>query len=140
MIRLVSRNLNLSEQLEVDVELRRRSDVARALMEENAERLLYKVGTQASSSPTGAFFLFISFSFNSKIYVRHSLPLQGRHKDTNIISINQENNATTMPLPVRQVTLALPFIIYFALYIIIVNTSDTPIIEPTMIITGMMLS
>jgi len=38
MIRLVSRNLNLSEQLEVDVELRRRSDVARTLMEENIER------------------------------------------------------------------------------------------------------
>ena len=38
MIRLVGRNLALSEQLEVDVELRRRSDVARALMEENIER------------------------------------------------------------------------------------------------------
>ena len=38
MIRLVSRNLELSEQLEVDVELRRRSDVARTLMEENIER------------------------------------------------------------------------------------------------------
>jgi hypothetical protein len=37
MIRLVSRNLELSEQLEVDVELRRRSDVARTLMEENIE-------------------------------------------------------------------------------------------------------
>lgn len=94
----------------------------------------------ASSTPTGAFFLFISFSFNSNFFVRHSLPLQGRHKDTNIIPTNQENNVTTMSLPVRQVTLALPFIIYFALYIIIVNTSDTPIIEPTMIIAGMMLS
>ena len=92
------------------------------------------------SSLTGYIFLFISVSFFFKNFVRHSLPLQGRHKDTNIIPINQENNATTMPLPVRQVTLALPFIIYFALYIIIVNTSDTPIIEPTMIITGMMLS
>ena len=38
MIRLVGRNLALSEQLEVDVELRRRSDVARTLMEENIER------------------------------------------------------------------------------------------------------
>ena len=38
MIRLVGRNLALSEQLEVDVELRRRSDVARILMKENIER------------------------------------------------------------------------------------------------------
>ena len=30
--------------------------------------------------------------------------------------------------------------LHFARYIIIVNTSDTPIIEPTMIITGRMLS
>ena len=38
MIRLVGRNLALSEQLEVDVELRRRSDVTRILMQENIER------------------------------------------------------------------------------------------------------
>ena len=38
MIRLVGRNLALSEQLEVDVELRRRFEVARTLMKENIER------------------------------------------------------------------------------------------------------
>ena len=38
MIRLVSRNLDLSERLEEDVELRRRAEVARQLMEGNIER------------------------------------------------------------------------------------------------------
>ena len=38
MIRLVGRNLALSEQLEVDVELRRRFEVARTLMKETIER------------------------------------------------------------------------------------------------------
>ena len=38
MIRLVGRNLELSERLEVDVELRRRFEVARTLMKENIER------------------------------------------------------------------------------------------------------
>ena len=38
MIRLVNRNLNLSEQLEEDVELRRRAEVAEQLMRENIER------------------------------------------------------------------------------------------------------
>ena len=38
MIRLVSRNLDLSERLEVDVETRRRAEVARVLMQENIER------------------------------------------------------------------------------------------------------
>ena len=38
MIRLVGRNLALSEQLEVDVELHRRFEVARTLMKENIER------------------------------------------------------------------------------------------------------
>ena len=38
MIRLVSRNLDLSERLEEDVEMRRRADVARMLMQENIER------------------------------------------------------------------------------------------------------
>lgn len=38
MIRLVNRNLNLSEQLEEDVELRRRAEVAEQLMKENIER------------------------------------------------------------------------------------------------------
>lgn len=38
LIRLVSRNLDLSEQLECDVELRRRTDVAREIMEGNIER------------------------------------------------------------------------------------------------------
>ena len=38
MIRLVSRNLDLSERLESDVELRRRAEVARQMMEHNLER------------------------------------------------------------------------------------------------------
>ena len=38
MIRLISRNLDLSEQLEYDVELRRRTEVAREMMEGNIER------------------------------------------------------------------------------------------------------
>lgn len=38
MIRLVSRNIDLSEQLECDVELRRRTEVAREIMEGNIER------------------------------------------------------------------------------------------------------
>ena len=38
MIRLVSRNLDLSERLEYDVELRRRAQVARELMEGHVER------------------------------------------------------------------------------------------------------
>ena len=38
MIRLVGRNLDLSERLEEDVEMRRRAEVARVLMEENIER------------------------------------------------------------------------------------------------------
>ena len=54
---------------------------------------------RASSSLTGSFFLFISVSFNCKFYVRHSLSLQGRHKDTIITPTNQENNVTTMSLP-----------------------------------------
>ena len=39
MVRLVSRNLDLSERLEWDVELRRRTQVAREIMEGNIERL-----------------------------------------------------------------------------------------------------
>ena len=38
MIRLVSRNLDLSERLEYDVELRRRAEVAREIMEGNVAR------------------------------------------------------------------------------------------------------
>lgn len=38
MIRLVSRNLDLSERLEDDVELRRRTEVAREIIEGNLER------------------------------------------------------------------------------------------------------
>ena len=38
LIRLVSRNLDLSEQLECDVELRRRTAVAREIMEARVER------------------------------------------------------------------------------------------------------
>ena len=38
MIRLVSRNLDLSERFEDDVELRRRTEVAREIMEGNIER------------------------------------------------------------------------------------------------------
>ena len=38
MMRLVSRNLDLSEQLEYDVELRRRTAVAREIMEARVER------------------------------------------------------------------------------------------------------
>ena len=38
IIRLVGRNLDLSEQLEEDVELRRRTEVAREIMEGNIER------------------------------------------------------------------------------------------------------
>ena len=38
MLRLVSRNLDLSERLECDVELRRRTEVAREIMEGNVER------------------------------------------------------------------------------------------------------
>jgi len=38
MIRLVSRNLDLSERLEYDVELHRRAEVAREIMEGNIER------------------------------------------------------------------------------------------------------
>ena len=38
MVRLVSRNLDLSERLEYDVELRRRTEVAREIMEGNLER------------------------------------------------------------------------------------------------------
>ena len=38
MIRLISRNLDLSERLEYDVELRRRTEVAREIMEGNIER------------------------------------------------------------------------------------------------------
>jgi len=38
MIRLVSRNLDLTERLETDVEMRRRVEVARILLEENIER------------------------------------------------------------------------------------------------------
>ncbi|MBP5799381.1 MAG: AraC family transcriptional regulator [Prevotella sp.] len=38
MMRLVSRNLDLSERLEDDVELRRRTEVAREIMEGNIER------------------------------------------------------------------------------------------------------
>lgn len=53
---------------------------------------------QASSSLTGSFFLFISASFNSKVFVRHSLSLQGWHKDTEFIPTDQENNVTTMSL------------------------------------------
>ena len=39
IIRLVSRNLDLSEQLECDIELRRRTQVAREIMEGHVERL-----------------------------------------------------------------------------------------------------
>jgi transcriptional regulator GlxA family with amidase domain len=39
VIHLVGRNIELTEQLEYDVELRRRTEVARMLMEENMERL-----------------------------------------------------------------------------------------------------
>lgn len=38
MIRLVGRNLELSERLETDVELRRRTEVAREIFEDNIER------------------------------------------------------------------------------------------------------
>ena len=38
MVRLVGRNLDLSERLEYDVELRRRTEVAREIMEGNLER------------------------------------------------------------------------------------------------------
>lgn len=38
MIRLVSRNLDLSERLEENIEFRRRAEVARELLENNAER------------------------------------------------------------------------------------------------------
>ena len=38
MISLVSRNLDLSERLEEDVEMHRRTEVARVLMQENIER------------------------------------------------------------------------------------------------------
>ena len=38
LLRLVSRNLDLSERLEEDVEMRRREEVARMLMEENIDR------------------------------------------------------------------------------------------------------
>ena len=38
LVRLVSRNLDLSERLESDVELRRRTEVAREIMEGNIER------------------------------------------------------------------------------------------------------
>ena len=38
LVRLVSRNLDLSEQLEYDVDLRRRTEVAREIMEANIER------------------------------------------------------------------------------------------------------
>ena len=38
MIRLVSRNLDLSERLEEDVEMRRRTEVARELLEGNIQR------------------------------------------------------------------------------------------------------
>lgn len=38
MIRLVGRNLDLSERLESDVEMRRRVEVARVLLQENIER------------------------------------------------------------------------------------------------------
>jgi len=38
MIRLVSRNLDLAERLEQDVELRRRTEVAREIMANNVER------------------------------------------------------------------------------------------------------
>ena len=38
LIRLVSRNLDLSERLELDVELRRRTEVAREIMEGHVER------------------------------------------------------------------------------------------------------
>ncbi|MBO4611663.1 MAG: helix-turn-helix domain-containing protein [Bacteroidaceae bacterium] len=38
MVRLVSRNLDLSERLEYDVELRRRTEVAREIIEGNLER------------------------------------------------------------------------------------------------------
>ena len=38
LVRMVSRNLDLSERLEYDVELRRRTEVAREIMEGNVER------------------------------------------------------------------------------------------------------
>ena len=38
LVRMVSRNLDLSERLEYDVELRRRTEVAREIMEGNIER------------------------------------------------------------------------------------------------------
>ena len=38
LIRLVSRNLDLSERLEEDLEMRRRTDVARELLNGNIER------------------------------------------------------------------------------------------------------
>ena len=38
LIRLVNRNLDLSERLEEDVEMRRRAEVARVLMQENIKR------------------------------------------------------------------------------------------------------
>lgn len=39
LVRMVSRNLDLTERLEYDVELRRRTEVAREIIESNAERL-----------------------------------------------------------------------------------------------------
>lgn len=39
LVRMASRNLDLSERLEYDVELKRRTEVARELIESNAERL-----------------------------------------------------------------------------------------------------
>ena len=38
LVRLVSRNLDLTERLEYDVELRRRTEVARELLEGNIQR------------------------------------------------------------------------------------------------------
>ena len=38
LVRMVSRNLDLSERLEWDVELRRRTEVAREILEANVER------------------------------------------------------------------------------------------------------
>lgn len=39
LVRMVSRNLDLTERLEYDVELKRRTEVAREIIEGNAERL-----------------------------------------------------------------------------------------------------
>lgn len=39
LLRLISRNLDLSEQMECDIELRRRTQVAREIMEGHVERL-----------------------------------------------------------------------------------------------------